>query len=61
MKENKSGKIKCRASDRCSGNHIEDQLFEQTIVLEEIEPGLFTSFEDTTAIQDKKSLTVFLL
>ena len=28
-------------------------------VLEEIELGLFTCFEDTTALEDKKGLTVF--
>ena len=28
-------------------------------VLEEIELDLFTGFEDTTALEDKKSLTVF--
>ena len=28
-------------------------------VLEEIELGLFTGFEDPTALEDKKSLTVF--
>ena len=30
-------------------------------VLEEIELGLFTGFEDTTALKDKNSLTVFPL
>ena len=40
---------------------IEDKLSEQTTVLEEIELGLFTGFEDTTALEDKKSLTVFPL
>ena len=38
---------------------IEDKLSEKTTVLEEIELGLFTGFEDTTALEDKKSLTVF--
>ena len=38
---------------------IEDKLFEKMIVLEEIEPSLFTGFEDTTTLEDKKSLTVF--
>ena len=28
-------------------------------VLEEIELGLFTGFEDTTALEDKKGLTFF--
>ena len=32
-----------------------------TTVLEEIELDLFTGFEDTTALDDKKSLTVFPL
>ena len=40
---------------------IEDKLSEKTTVLEEIELGLFTGFEDTTALKDKKSLTVFPL
>ena len=40
---------------------IEDKLSEKTTVLEEIELGLFTGFEDTTALEDKKSLTVFPL
>ena len=34
-------------------------MSEKTTVLEEIELGLFTGFEDTTALEDKKSLTVF--
>ena len=38
---------------------IEDKLSEKTTILEEIELGLFTDFEDTTALEDKKSLTVF--
>ena len=38
---------------------IEDKLSEKTTVLEEIELDLFTGFEDTTALEDKKSLTVF--
>ena len=38
---------------------IEDRLSEKTTVLEEIELDLFTGFEDTTALEDKKSLTVF--
>ena len=38
---------------------IEDKLSEKTTVLEEIELGLFTGFEDTTTLEDKKSLTVF--
>ena len=38
---------------------IEDKLSEKTTILEEIELGLFTGFEDATALEDKKSLTVF--
>ena len=38
---------------------IKDKLSEKTTVLEEIELGLFTGFEDTPALEDKKSLTVF--
>ena len=38
---------------------IEDKLSEKTTVLEEIELRLFNGFEDTTALEDKKSLTVF--
>ena len=38
---------------------IEDKLSGKTTVLEEIELGLFTGFEDTTALEDKKSLAVF--
>ena len=38
---------------------IEDKLFEKNTVLEEIELGLFTGFEDTTTLEDKKSMTVF--
>ena len=38
---------------------IDDKLFEKTTVLEKIELGLFTGFEDATALEDKKSLTVF--
>ena len=40
---------------------LEDKLSEKTTVLEAIELGLFTGFEDTTALKDKKSLTVFPL
>ena len=40
---------------------IEDKLSEKTTVLKEIELGLFTGFEDMTALKDKKSLTVFPL
>ena len=40
---------------------IEDKLSEKTTVLEEIELDLFTGFEDMTALEDKESLTVFLL
>ena len=38
---------------------IEDKLSEKTTVLEEIKLDLFTGFEDTTALEDKKCLTVF--
>ena len=31
---------------------IEDKLSEKATVLEEIELGLFTSFKDTTALED---------
>ena len=37
---------------------IEDKS-EKTTVLEEIELDLFTAFENTTALEDKKSLTIF--
>ena len=37
----------------------EDKLSKKTTVLEEIELDLFIGFEDTTALEDKKSLTVF--
>ena len=40
---------------------IKDKLSGKTTVLEEIELGLFTDFEDTTALEDKKGLTVFPL
>ena len=40
---------------------IEDILSHKTTVLEEIELSLFTGFEETTALEDKKSLTVFPL
>ena len=40
---------------------VEDKLSEKTSLLKEIELGLFTGFEDTTALEDKKSLTVFPL
>ena len=40
---------------------VEDKLSEKTNVLEEIELGLFSGFEDTAALEDKKSLTVFPL
>ena len=55
------------ASDRYSGDHYSGidhyrgQIIQKTTVLEEIELGLFTGFEDTTALEDKKSLTVFPL
>ena len=38
---------------------IAGKFFEKKTVLEEIELGLFTGFEDMTALEDKKSLTVF--
>ena len=38
---------------------IKDKLSEKTIVVEEIKLGLFNGFEDATALEDKKSLTVF--
>ena len=38
---------------------IEEKLSEKTTDLDEIELGLFTDFEDTTALEDKQSLTVF--
>ena len=38
---------------------LEDKLSEKTTVLEEIELDLFTAFEDRTALEDRKSLTVF--
>ena len=38
---------------------IEDKLSEKTTVLEEIQLDLFNGFEDTTALEDKKNLTVF--
>ena len=38
---------------------IEDKLSKKTTVLEEIELNLFTGFEDTTALENIKSLTVF--
>ena len=48
------------SGDNCSGNdHIEDKLSEKTAALGEIELGLFTGFDDTTALEDKKGLTVF--
>ena len=42
-------------------NHYRGQIIQKTTVLEEIELGLFTGFEDMTALKDKKSLTVFPL
>ena len=38
---------------------MEDKLSGKSTILEEIEPGLFTGFEDITALEDKKGLTVF--
>ena len=50
------------SSDYYSGkDHYKGQMFQKKTVLEEIELVLSTGFEDTTAIEDKKSLTVFLL
>ena len=37
---------------------IEDKLPEKMTFLEEIELSLITGFEETTALEDKKSLTV---
>ena len=39
--------------------HPETNYPKKTTVLEEIELDLFTGFEDTTALEDKKSRTVF--
>ena len=47
------------ATTKAETTTIEDKLSGKTTVLEEIELGLFTGFEDTTALEDKKSLTVF--
>ena len=47
------------ATTKAETTTIEDKLSGKTTVLEEIELGLFTGFEDTTAFEDKKSLTVF--
>ena len=38
---------------------LADKSYEKTTVLEENEPVLFTGLEDTTALKDKKGLTVF--
>ena len=47
---------------RFSGNdYFSGQINEKTTVLEENEPVLFTGLEDTTALEDKKGLTVFPL
>ena len=47
-------------NDRFSGNdHFSGQIMRTTTVLEENEPVLFTGLEDTTALEDKKGLTVF--
>ena len=43
-----------------AGTTIGGQIIQKkTTILEEIELCLFTGFEDTTALEDKKSLTVF--
>ena len=45
---------------RFSGNnHFSGQIIQKTTILEENEPVLFTGLEDTTALEDKKGLTVF--
>ena len=38
---------------------LEDKLYKKATVLEDIEQGLFTGFEDMTSLEDKKGLTVF--
>ena len=50
-----------RFSGHCfSGNdHFSGQIIQKKTVLEENEPFLFTGLEDTTALEDKKGLTVF--
>ena len=53
--------LKLQQTTAITETTIEDKLSEKTTVLEEIELGLFTGFEDTTALKDKKSLTVFPL
>ena len=40
-------------------DHYKGQIIWKTTVLEEIELHLFIGFEDTTALEDKKSPTVF--
>ena len=52
------GNLNYLINDRYSGNHyiaeattIEDKLSKKSTVLEEIELGLFTGFEDATALQ----------
>ena len=49
------------ASDRYSGDHYSgnDHYRELIIIRTKIELGLFPGFEDMTALEDKKSLTVF--
>ena len=52
-------------NDRFSGHHFSGndhfsgQIIQKKTVLEENEPVLFTGLEDTTALEDKKCLTVF--
>ena len=43
------------SGDHYSGNdHYRGQIIRKTTVLEEIELGLFTGFENTTALENKK-------
>ena len=60
------GNLNYLINDRYSGNHyiaeattIEDKLSKKSTVLEEIELGLFTGFEDTTALEDQKESDSF--
>ena len=48
-------------SDRYSGDHYKGQIIRKTTVLEEMEQSLFTSFEDTTALEEKWVWPFFLL
>ena len=48
------------ASDRLAETTtIEDRLSDKETVLEEMDLGLLTGFEEETTWEDKKSLTVF--